>query len=396
MALRELSERERYEWLRLSRSRGVGPQTFGQLLRRFGSAGGALEGAEGAAREAGRRGLTVADDRVVSEEAKRAARLGVRYVASCEPGYPAALRAIPDPPPVIGVRGDASLLVKDGVAMVGARNASAAGRRLTAAMSKELGEAGLVITSGLARGIDGAAHEAALPTGTIAVVAGGLDTVYPPEHDRLMAAVIERGAVVSEVALGTTARARDFPKRNRIVSGLSLGVVVVEAAERSGTLITARMAAEQGREVFAIPGSPLDPRSAGTNTLIRHGAILTRGAEDVIEGVRGLARRAEETGPGWADAAPALPDEKTRAELSEHLYSLLGYAPVHLDVLVRETGATHAAAADALLDLVLSGRAAEVTGGLYVRGTDEDALDAGSAREESSPLASKGSLFSMY
>ena len=375
---RELGERERLDWLRLFRSRGVGPQTFGQLLARFGSAGDALSGAAEAARAAGRKGLEIADGDVVAKEATRAGRLGVRFVASCEPAYPAALRAIPDPPPVIGVRGDAGLLSRDGVAIVGARNASVAGRRVAEEMARGLGEAGLVVVSGLARGIDGAAHEAALGTGTVAVVAGGLDTVYPPEHDRLMAAIIERGAVISEVALGTTARARDFPKRNRIVSGLSLGIVVIEAAERSGTLITARMGAEQGREVFAVPGSPLDPRSAGTNALIRSGAILARHADDVVEGLRPLAARADEGRDAWTPA-PAATDPEAREELSGYLLSLLGYTPVHLDALVRETGRTHAQVADALLDLVLAGQASEMSGGLYVRGADEAALDLNSS-----------------
>ena len=389
-SVRELGERERLEWLRLFRSRGVGPQTFGQLLARFGTAGAALEGAAEAARAAGRKGLVVADADEVAKEAARAGRLGVRFIGSCEPAYPAALRAIPDPPPVIGVRGDASLLARDGVAIVGARNASAAGRRVAGDLAQGLGAAGFVVVSGLARGIDGAAHEAALDRGTVAVVAGGLDTVYPPEHDRLMAAIIERGAVISEVALGTTARARDFPKRNRIVSGLSLGIVVIEAAERSGTLITARMAAEQGREVFAVPGSPLDPRSAGTNALIRSGAILARHADDVTEGLRPLAARADERRDGWVPA-PAATDPAAREELSGYLLSLLAYTPVHLDALVRETGRTHAQVADALLDLVLSGRASEMSGGLYVRGADEAALDAGGASSEPDPDAASGS-----
>ena len=390
--VRDLAERERLDWLRLFRSRGVGPQTFGQLIARFGDARGALEGAEEAARAAGRKGLSIVDADTVTKEAARAARLGVRYVARCEPAYPAPLRAIPDPPPVIGVRGDPALLTRDGVGIVGARNASAAGRRIAADIARGLGEAGIVVVSGLARGIDGAAHEAALPTGTVAVVAGGLDTVYPPEHDRLMAAIIERGAVVSEVALGVTARARDFPKRNRIVSGLSLGVVVVEAAERSGTLITARMGAEQGREVFAVPGSPLDPRSAGTNALIRSGAILARHADDVTEGLRPLAAASEPTANGWQAAPPALPDQDARREMADYLLTLLGYTPVHIDVLVREVGQRHAVVADALLDLVLSGRAAEMSGGLYVRGADEAALDAGGADE----APASGRRSSMY
>ena len=387
---RELSERERLDWLRLFRSRGVGPQTFSQLLARFGSARAALEGAAEAARAAGRKGLVIADADLVAKEAARAARLGLRFVASCEPAYPAALRAIPDPPPVIGVRGDASLLRRDGVAIVGARNASAAGRRIAADIARGLGEAGLSVVSGLARGIDGAAHEAALDAGTVAVVAGGLDTVYPPEHDRLMAAIIERGAVVSEVALGVTARARDFPKRNRIVSGLSLGIVVVEAAERSGTLITARMGAEQGREVFAVPGSPLDPRSAGTNALIRSGAILARHADDVTEGLRPLTAQAAEGGTAWGAPPQTAADPEAREELSAYLLTLLGYTPVHIDVLVREVGGLHAQIADALLDLVLSGQASEMSGGLYVRGADEAALDAGTG---SAPSDKRSSMY---
>lgn len=379
MTERSLTEEERFDWLRLSRSRGVGPQTFGQLLARFGSANEAIKLAPDAAKAAGRTGFTLAAERIVAEEAKRGERLGVQYIARCEPAYPAPLRAIPDPPPVIGVRGDVGLASRDGVGIVGARNASLAGRKLAGDLARDLGATGFCIVSGLARGIDGAAHEAALSSGTVAVVAGGLDTIYPPEHDRLMAAIIEKGAVVSEAPLGMTAKARDFPKRNRIVSGLSLGVVVVEAAERSGTLITARMAAEQGREVFAVPGSPLDPRSAGTNKLIRSGAILVTGADDVIEGVSGIARRIGEPETGWTPAPSALPNETDRAELAGHLQSLLGYTPVHKDALVRAVGASHAACADALLDLVLAGAASEMAGGLYVRGTDEAALEPTSA-----------------
>lgn len=376
MRLRALGDAERADWLRLFRSRGVGPQTFRQLLRRFGSAGEALEGAAALARAAGRTGLVIAPKADIAREMDRAHKLGIRFVAACEPAYPKTLRAIPDPPPVIALRGDASLVLRDGVAIVGARNASAAGRRIAASLAAGLGEAGLMITSGLARGIDGAAHEAALNTGTIAVVAGGLDTVYPPEHDRLMAAIIERGVVVSEAPLGLTARARDFPKRNRIVSGLSLGLVVVEAAERSGTLITARLAAEQGREVFAVPGSPLDPRSHGTNALIRHGAILTTKADDVIEGIRGVAARSEEQEEAYVPGEPVVTDESERAALGEVLLGLMSYTPIHRDMLVRESGAGPAAVADALVDLVLAGQAAEMSGGLYVLGNDEDALDA--------------------
>ena len=383
MRPRELSDAERFDWLRLSRSRGVGPQTFTQLIARFGSARAAIEGAAEAAQAAGRKGFALATERGVEEEVKRAVRLGVRFVARCEPAYPAPLRAIPDPPPVLGVRGDAGLLARDGVAIVGARNASAAGRKIAGDMARGFGGAGLTVVSGLARGIDGAAHEAGLPGGTVAAVAGGLDTVYPPEHDRLMAAIIERGAVVSEAPLGLIAKARDFPKRNRIVSGLSLGVVVVEAAERSGTLITARLAAEQGREVFAVPGSPLDPRARGTNLLIKSGAVLVQEAADVLDGLEGSAAPMREEAGGYADGPAAQADDADRRALAERLLDLLAYTPVHRDQLVREVGEAPGHVADALLDLVLSGRAAEMSGGLYVRGTDEAALDAGSASRSS-------------
>jgi DNA processing protein len=387
MRIRALSDAERADWLRLFRSRGVGPQTFRQLLVRFGSAAEAIDGATSLARSAGRSGFAIAQKAAIAREIDRAQKLGIRFIAACEPAYPKTLRAIPDPPPVIGVRGDASLLLRDAVAIVGARNASAAGRRIAASLAGGLGQAGLIVVSGLARGIDGAAHEAALNTGTVAVVAGGLDTVYPPEHDKLMAAVIERGAVVSEAPLGLAAKARDFPKRNRIVSGLSLGLVVVEAAERSGTLITARLAAEQGREVFAVPGSPLDPRSHGTNALIKHGAILTAKTDDVIEGIRGVASRSEEREESYVPDRPVMMDTEERAALAARLLSLMSYTPIHRDVLVRESGAGPAAIADALLDLVLTGRAAEMSGGFYVLGDDEEALD---------PTGSEGMRPSMY
>ncbi|MBB4657583.1 DNA-processing protein DprA [Parvularcula dongshanensis] len=375
MDLRELSDKQRADWLRLSRSRGVGPQTFSQLLARFGSAAAALEGTNAAARAAGHRGFVLADRQSVDAEMTRGARLGVRYVASCEPGYPAALRAIADPPPVIGMRGDPRLARGDGVALVGARNASLAGRRLAANLARDLGREGFVVVSGLARGIDGAAHEASIETGTVAVVAGGLDKVYPPEHDRLMAAIIERGCVVSEMPLGFVARARDFPKRNRIVSGLSRGVVVVEAAERSGTLITARLAAEQGREVFAVPGSPLDPRAHGTNKLIRSGATLVQSASDIIEGLQGMTSRIQEDPAAYTPPASAPADEAARRKLAARLHDLLGYTPVHRDHLIREAEAPPSHVADALLDLVLAGQASEVPGGLYVRGADDASTD---------------------
>ena len=274
--------------------------------------------------------------------------------------------ALPDAPPVLSVLGDPSFLTKPSVGIVGARNASVAGRRFAAALATDLGRAGYVVVSGLARGIDGVAHQGALETGTVAVLAGGVDQIYPPEHGKLHAAIAEKGAVVSEVRLGQIAKARDFPKRNRIVSGLSQGVVVVEAAARSGTLITARLALEQGREVFAVPGSPLDPRSEGTNRLIRQGAVLTRGVDDVVEVLAQQGGAIAEPGYPYDAAAPEEVSDEERGALQSRVLALLSYTPTHRDSLIRETGAPSQQVADTLLDLVLEGQAEEAGNGTFV------------------------------
>jgi DNA processing protein len=277
-----LSNNERRAWLRLSRTEHVGPVTFQSLIARFGSAAAALEELPRLAQRGGGKNFVLPDERDCDRELEALAKLGGRMIASCEPDYPRGLAALDAPPPLISVLGHPHLLRKEMIAIVGARNASALARKFTDMLSRELGFAGLMVVSGLARGIDAAAHEAALAVGTVAVVAGGVDIIYPPENEKLYAAIKDQGVIVSEMQLGEAPQARHFPRRNRIISGLARGVVVVEAAEKSGSLITAQCALEQGREIFAVPGSPLDPRAKGANRLIREGATLTESAEDIL------------------------------------------------------------------------------------------------------------------
>src|SRR5580704_10449581 len=287
-----LTDDQRIDWLRLIRSDNVGPRTFRSLIRHFGSARTALERLPDLAR----RGGAARPGRICSEEDARAElaageRLGVHLVAPGEDGYPQRLATLDDAPPLLGVRGLRDVLMRPVIAIVGSRNASGAGLKFAGTLARDLGEAGFVIASGLARGIDQAAHRASIASGSVAVLAGGHDRIYPPEHEDLLAAIIASGGAISEMPLGHVPRARDFPRRNRLISGASLGVVVVEAAHRSGSLITARIAAEQGREVFAVPGSPLDPRAAGTNDLIKQGATLITEAADVIQAVEPILGR---------------------------------------------------------------------------------------------------------
>lgn len=278
-----LTDDEKLHWLRLIRTENVGPVTFHQLLAHLGSARAALEAIPSLRQRGGMRmpGL-ICSEREATREMNAARRAGMRIVALPEPDYPPLLKHIDTPPPILYMKGDASLAARKCVAIVGSRSASGAGRQFAAALARDLGAAGVTVVSGLARGIDTAAHEAALTGGTIAVVAGGVDVIYPPENAALHAELCERGLIVSECPLGYSPRGQDFPRRNRIISGLSLGVVVVEAARQSGSLITARLALEQNRDVFAVPGHPLDPRASGTNNLIRSGARLITCADDVL------------------------------------------------------------------------------------------------------------------
>src|SRR3982074_533730 len=279
-----LTDEQRIDWLRLIRSARVGPHPFRSLVNHFGSAHSALERLPDLAR----RGGAARPGRICSEDDARAEltaskRSGVSLVAPGEAGYPPRRR---------GVRGAREALMRPTIAIVGSRNASGAGLKFAGTLARDLGEAGFVIASGLARGIDQAAHRASLESGTVAVLAGGHDRIYPPEHEDLLATIIESGgAAISEMPLGHVPRARDFPRRNRLISGVALGVVVVEAAHRSGSLITPRVAAQQGREVFAVPGSPLDPRAPGTNDLIKQGATRTTEASDVVHALEPIMGR---------------------------------------------------------------------------------------------------------
>jgi len=274
---------ERTHRLQLARTFSVGPVTFRRLLERFQSAAEALHALPELARRSGAEILRPPSRAEAEDEIAKLARLGGRFLVLGEPGYPEPLAAIEDAPPLLALRGDPGLACRPSIAVVGARNASAGGRRLAEALSRDLGATGLVVVSGLARGIDAAAHQGALATGTVAVFAGGLDQIYPPEHDDLARTILDQGgALLSEMPIGTEPQARHFPRRNRLVSGLSLGVLVIEAALKSGSLTTARFALEQGREVMAVPGSPLDPRCRGTNQLLREGAGLVETAADAL------------------------------------------------------------------------------------------------------------------
>jgi DNA processing protein len=289
-----LSETQRLDWLRLIRSESVGPRTFRSLINTYGSVQAALEALPDLARKSGRLMLKVTTQQEAEAEYARIMQRGARLIAMGEPDYPKRLLQTYDAPPLLLVRGNGNVLTKPMVAIVGSRNASAAGCKLTQTLARDLSEAGLIVVSGLARGIDTHAHQASLNTGTVAVLAGGHDRPYPPQNIPLMESMLDKGAVISEMPMGWEPRGRDFPRRNRIVSGLSYGVIVVEAALKSGSLITARFANEQGRDVFAVPGSPLDPRAQGTNDLIRQGAALCACADDVLNVITPMLEREEE------------------------------------------------------------------------------------------------------
>ena len=296
---RTLSRPELIAWARLARTPRVGPLTFHRLIARFRTASAALEALPRLSNPA------PPNAERIEAEIDALEAMGARLVASCEPAYPPLLAQLDAPPPVLALRGDAKLLARPTIAIVGAREASGAGLMLAERIAADLGEAGFVVVSGMARGVDGAAHKGALATGTAAVLAGGLDHPYPPQNLKLHEAICERGVVVSEAPLGSVARARDFPRRNNVISGLSRAVVVIEAALRSGSLITARAAADQGRDVMAAPGSPLDPRARGANALIKQGATLIESAEDIIEALGdGAAAPAAAFGRSAVRASP--------------------------------------------------------------------------------------------
>lgn len=349
-----LSDEERLNWLILSRSENVGPTTFKSLIKRFHSAGAALDALPDLTRKGGlSRPPRIWSRETATRAMAEAERIGARFLCSIEQDYPALLRAADSAPPVICIKGDTALLGRSAVAIVGARNASALARKFARQLAREIGSEGHVIVSGLARGIDTAAHDAALETGTIAVVAGGLDVIYPPENAALHAAIEARGLIVSEQVPGTEPKADFFPRRNRIISGLSRSLIVMEAALRSGSLITARFAGEQGREVFAVPGSPLDPRCEGTNRLIRDGATLLMSSRDVLDALGSDGPRQMSF---FEPDPPALPLREPDAADMRHLLDLLSPNPVDTDDLARESGLDAATLAALLLELSLAGR----------------------------------------
>ena len=363
-----LTDEQRLDWLRLIRSENVGPRTFQTLIHQFGSAQAALAALPGLARRGGASGSARICSRADAEREIKAARsAGVSFLALGEPAYPWRLAMIDEPPPLIAVRGHLAVLERPMIAVVGARNASAAGIKLAGKLARELGEAGLVVVSGLARGIDAAAHRASLATGTVAALAGGHNHIYPPENVELAGAILATGVALSEMPLDWEPRARDFPRRNRLISGLAVGVVVIEAARRSGSLITTRLALEQGREVFAVPGSPLDPRSEGSNGLLKQGATLVTEAEDVIAVLRPilgqpLERSMQEAEP--EPIAPQPPAAEPGSEERSRIVELLGPTPVSIDDLVRLAGRSPAVVRIVLLELEVAGRLQRHGGGL--------------------------------
>jgi len=351
-----LTDAQRRDWLRLFRSDHVGPRTFGLLLRHYGDARAALAALPDLARRGGaQRSPRVCSPDDAEREMDAAHELGVSFIGLDEPDYPARLREIDDAPPLLAVLGERGVLDRPMLAMVGARNASAAGQKFAERLARDLGQAGFVIVSGLARGIDASAHRASLSTGTVAVLAGGHARIYPPEHVDLLAAILPAGAAVSEMPINWEPRSRDFPRRNRLISGLALGVIVVEAAMRSGSLITARLAGEQGREVFAAPGSPLDPRAEGSNGLIKQGATLVTEANDVIAAVEPILGRPL---PMVEAAEPAVPPPTAEPDDADRsrIMALLGPTGVAIDDLIRLSGTSAAVVRTTLLELDVAGR----------------------------------------
>ncbi|MFC3614046.1 DNA-processing protein DprA [Lutimaribacter marinistellae] len=364
------TEEDRFAWLRLLRSRRVGPTTFRRLMSEHGTAQNALAALPEVARAAGVEGYEICPPGVVEAELKAAKAVGARLLCLGSSHYPAALAELSDAPPVLWALGDLSLLSRSMIAMVGARNCSSLGTRMARSLAHDLGTAGHVVVSGLARGIDTAAHIAALETGTIAVMAGGVDAIYPAENAGLAGDIAARGLRLSEQPMRMTPQARHFPRRNRIISGLAQAVVVVEAAAKSGSLITARDALDQGREVLAVPGHPFDARAAGCNMLIRDGARLVRNAEDVIEALPALAATEPEQTDMDAilrDLPPPPPEKRSLREtaaLHSQILGRLGPSPLAEDQLIRDISATAGEVGPALVDLELEGRIQRQPGGL--------------------------------
>jgi DNA processing protein len=364
-----LTDRQRLAWLRLIRSDNVGPATFRDLINHFGSAETALEALPELSRRGGStRPVRVAPREEALSELDFAQRFGARFVGIGEPDYPSALRQVEGAPPLIAVKGKSPILRQPSIAMVGARNCSVTGAKFAAMLAREIGRAGYSVVSGFARGVDSAAHRASLDTGTIAVLAGGLDKPYPPENEPLLAEFeAASGLLLSEMPFGWEPRAKDFPRRNRLIAGIGLGLVVIEAAARSGSLISARYAGNFGRLVFAVPGSPLDPRSEGANGLIKDGASLVTNANDIIEAMAPVSRidlfsPQQISEPIYEDDKPmALPPSDRERDA---IVDALGPAPAEIDDIIRHTGLPAQSVYLVLLELDLAGRLHRHAGGM--------------------------------
>ena len=357
MTQKNLDAKEKLAWLRLIRTDNIGPITFYKLLERFGSAENALKALPDLAKRGGRLAdLKAFPADLAEKELAQIEKRGAKLIARGEPDYPELLAQLEDAPPLIAVLGHAALLSKPSLGVVGARNASLTGRKIAEDFSRKTAAAGYVIVSGLARGIDTSADTASLDTGTVAVIAGGIDVVYPKENEKLYQQIAERGAIIAESPFGTEPLAKHFPRRNRLISGLSLGILVVEAAMKSGSLITARMAAEQNREVFAVPGSPLDPRAEGTNKLIQDGAHMALCADDIIRELKSLRLRPlnDPADSPWK-SAPNLLTHNSAAQTDEalriRLLEILSPTPVQMDEVIRASGASTGEVLTIILEL---------------------------------------------
>ena len=341
------------------RTPGIGPVTYRQLIMRFGTPAAALAAVPDLARRGGGKAPALRSAADAEREIARVDKLGAKWLMLGQGLYPRLLAEMEDAPPLLIAKGNLNLLDRQAVAIVGARNASAAACRFARGLAHDLGQHDLVVVSGLARGIDTAAHDGALATGTIGVIAGGIDNFYPPENEERQTVMYERGLVIAEMPPGTEPRARHFPYRNRIIAGMSSGTVVVEAAPRSGSLITARLAAEAGREVMAVPGSPLDPRAQGCNQLIRDGATLVQNAAEVVEAIRPFASQVRSLTQEFEPAPEPINGHDALALVEE----LLGPSPVPVDEIIRLSGASSGAVQMALLELDLAGRLDRHAGG---------------------------------
>jgi DNA processing protein len=359
----DLSHAELVDWIRLARSPGIGGKTFRQLMHRFGAASEVIaHQADWGGRQ---QRAEIPAPAAAEQEFVAAAKLGLKYLRYTDPHYPQPLAALDDAPPLLTVKGRSEALAVPLIAIVGARNATVNGRKFARVLAADLAKAGFGVISGMARGIDGAAHEGALTQGaTVAVLAGGVDVIYPPEHRELYARIAETGAVISEMPPGTEPQAALFPRRNRIISGASRGVVVVEATPRSGSLITARFAAEQGRDVFAVPGSPLDPRAHGPNGLIREGATLIQSADDILNELHSLRVSADNfSAPaGMPSQGTDISYEIDTPDIHRRIEAALGTTPAAVDELIRQCQVSPAVLATVLLELELAGRLERLPG----------------------------------